>query len=77
MALFLCEKKMSNKELQPHEQRVVEEKDQLKERLDKLRDFLQKGQSTFIDDKNWALLNEQYDAMNWYYTLLVSRIELF
>ena len=68
---------MSNKELQPHEQRVVEEKDQLKERLDKLRDFLQKGQSTFIDDKNWALLNEQYDAMNWYYTLLVSRIELF
>lgn len=77
MALFLCEKKMSNKELQPHEQRVVEEKDQLKERLDKLLDFLQKGQPTFIDDKNWALLSEQYDAMNWYYTLLVSRIELF
>ena len=68
---------MSNKELQPHEQRVVEEKDQLKERLDKLLDFLQKGQPTFIDDKNWALLGEQYDAMNWYYTLLVSRIELF
>ena len=40
---FFCEKKMSNKELQPHEQRVVEEKDQLKERLDKLLDFLQKG----------------------------------
>ncbi len=77
MGLFFCEKKMSNKELQPHEQRVVEEKDQLKERLDKLRDFLQKGQPTFIDDKNWALLNEQHDAMNWYYTLLVSRIELF
>ena len=77
MALFLCEKKMSNKELQPPEQRVVEEKDQLKERLDKLLDFLQKGQPTFIDDKNWALLSEQYDAMNWYYTLLVSRIELF
>ncbi|WP_179992032.1 MULTISPECIES: hypothetical protein [unclassified Acinetobacter] len=68
---------MSNKELQPHEQRVVEEKDQLKERLDKLRDFLQKEQPTFIDDKNWTLLSEQYDAMNWYYTLLVSRIELF
>ena len=68
---------MSNKELQPHEQRVVEEKDQLKERLDKLLDFLQKGQPTFIDDKNWVLLNEQHYAMNWYYTLLVSRIELF
>ncbi|WP_335969790.1 crAss001_48 related protein [Acinetobacter bereziniae] len=43
---------MSEKTLQPHEQRVVEEKDQLKERLDKLMDFLQKGQPKFIDDKN-------------------------
>lgn len=69
--------KMPNKELQPHEQRVVEEKEQLKERLDKLIEFLQKGQPNFISDKNWALLNEQYDAMNWYYTTLVNRIELF
>ena len=38
---------MSNKELQPHEQRVVEEKDQLKERLDKLCDFLQKRAANF------------------------------
>lgn len=63
--------------LQPYEQRVVEEKNQLKERLDKLIEFLQKGQPSFIDDKNWALLNEQCDAMNWYYTILGSRIELF
>ena len=68
---------MTIKELQPHEQRVIEEKDQLKERLDKLLAFLQKGKPSFIDDKNWALLNEQYDAMNWYYTILGSRIELF
>lgn len=68
---------MSEKTLQPHEQRVVEEKEQLKERLDKLMDFLQKGQPKFIDDKNWALLKEQCDAMNWYYTILISRIELF
>ena len=74
---FLCEKKMSNKELQPHEQRVVEEKDQLKERRDKLIEFLQKGQPEHIDNKNWTLLNEQADAMNWYYTILMSRIELF
>ena len=47
MWLFFCEKKMSNKELQPHEQRVVEEKDQLKERLDKLCDFLQKRAANF------------------------------
>ena len=68
---------MTEKFLQPHELRVIEEKDQLKERLDKLMEFLQKGQPDFIDDKNWALLNDQLDAMNWYYTILGSRVELF
>ena len=63
--------------IQPHEQRVIDEKTQLKDKLDKLLEFLQTGQPSFIDDKNWALLNEQYDAMNWYYTILGSRIELF
>lgn len=63
--------------IQPHEQRVIDEKTQLKDKLDKLLEFLQKGQPSFIDDKNWALLNDQYDAMNWYYTILGSRIELF
>ena len=63
--------------IQPHEQRVIDEKTQLKDKLDKLLEFLQKGQPSFIDDKNWALLNEQYNAMNWYYTILISRIELF
>ena len=63
--------------IQPHEQRVIDEKTQLKDKLDKLLEFLQKGQPSFIDDKNWALLNEQYGAMNWYYTILISRIELF
>jgi hypothetical protein len=68
---------MSNEKLQPHEQRVVEEKEQLKDRMDKLMEFLQKGQPKFIDDKNWKLLEEQLDAMNWYYTILLSRIDLF
>lgn len=63
--------------IQPHEQRVIDEKDQLKDKIDKLLDFIQKGQPSFIDNKNWTLLNEQYDAMNWYYTILISRIELF
>jgi hypothetical protein len=65
------------KEYKPHELRVIEEKDQLKDRLDKLLEFLQKGKPEFIDDKNWRLLEEQHDAMNWYYTILISRIELF
>lgn len=68
---------MSINGLKPPRQCVVEEKEQLKERLDKLMGFLQKGQPKSIDDKNWALLHEQCDAMNWYYTILISRIELF
>ena len=63
--------------IQPHEQRVIDEKTQLKDKLDELLELLQKGQPSFIDDKNWALLNDQHDAMNWYYTILGSRIELF
>ncbi len=63
--------------LQEHQLRVVEEKEQLKDRLDKLIAFLQKGKPTFIDDKNWSLLEEQCDAMNWYYSTLLNRIELF
>ena len=65
------------KKLLPHEQRVVSEKDELKIKLDALISFLQNGQPKFIDDKNWVLLQEQADAMNWYYTILISRIELF
>ncbi|WP_171494611.1 crAss001_48 related protein [Acinetobacter junii] len=68
---------MSNKELQPHEQRVVEEKEQLGDRLSKLREFLTKGQPTFIDDKNWKLLKAQFEAMSQYYTILLARIDLF
>ena len=63
--------------LQPHEQRVVDECTQLKTRLDALQQFLQVGQPSFIDDTNWALLQEQFDAMNWYYTILTTRIDLF
>ena len=63
--------------IQPHEQRVIDEQKDLEKKLNALLEFLQKGQPSFIDDKNWALLNDQYDAMNWYYTILGSRIELF
>ena len=63
--------------LQPHEQRVIEERDQLKDRLDKLREFLQKGQPEFIDDVNWNLLQVQFDAMSQYYAILLQRIALF
>lgn len=67
----------TEKELQPHEQRVVDEKEQLGDRLAKLREFLDKGQPSFIDDKNWGLLKSQFQAMSQYYTILLMRIELF
>lgn len=66
-----------NDSLAPHEQRVVEEYEQLKERLDKLGDFLKKGKPEFIDDANWDLLNEQFEPMDWYRTVLIRRIRLF
>ena len=60
-----------------HEWRVIEEKEQLKAKLSKLIEFLQNGKSEKIDEDSWALLNEQADAMNWYYTILIKRIESF
>ena len=63
--------------MQPHEQRVVEEKEQLGEKIDALREFITKGQPSFINDKNWKLLNCQFEAMSQYYTILLARIELF
>ena len=66
-----------SKQLQPHEQRVVDEFNELVERFDKLNAFLKKGQPSFIDDENWGLLNEQYDAMSWYRIVLTNRIKLF
>jgi hypothetical protein len=62
---------------QTPQDRVRLEQRELKERLDKLIEFLQKGKPEFIDDKGWALLNEQADAMNWYYTILGTRLEMF
>ena len=61
----------------PHEIRVIEEKEQLKDKLDKLIKFLQPGKPEGIDDNAWSLLNEQADAMNWYYTILTERIKSF
>ena len=63
--------------LAPHEQRVIEERNQLEERLEKLGELLAKGKPDFIDEANWDLLNEQCDAMNRYHTVLIRRIRLF
>lgn len=68
---------MGEKELQPHEQRVVEEQKELDIKFKALGNLLKKGKPDFIDDKNWDLLARQYDAMWIYNDILKERIALF
>ena len=63
--------------IQPHEQRVIDEQKDLETKLNTLFDFLEKGQPHFIDDKNWRLLNWQFNAMQIYNDILKERIEIF
>ena len=63
--------------LKPHEQRVVDEKNELKDKAMKLESFLMKGKPSFIDDKNWELLEDQFEVMEAYLSILEKRISLF
>ena len=63
--------------LKPHEQRVVDEKNELKDKVLKLDDFLLKGKPSFIDEHNWNLLESQLDVMTTYLDILEERISLF
>ena len=63
--------------LKPHEQRVVDEKNELKDKVLKLEDFLMKGKPSFIDDNNWELLEGQLEVMSAYLCILEKRISLF
>lgn len=63
--------------LQPHQQRVIDEKEQLGERLGKLSAFLEKDQPDFIDDAEWQRLTNQHMHMNEYHEILIDRINHF
>ena len=65
------------KELQPHEQRVVDEQKELQVKFDALFGFLKNGQPKFINDENWRLLNWQFNSMQIYNDILKQRISLF
>lgn len=64
-------------DMPPHQQRVIDEKDQLADRLNKLNEFLSKGQPSFIDDAEWTRLNNQCVHMSNYLHVLSERIEHF
>lgn len=56
--------------------RMIFEQSDLREKLDKLCDFLSKPQPSFIDDKEWELLLEQRDYMSEYFNILEIRIKI-
>ena len=57
--------------------RVRLEQRELHTKLDALENFLDKGQPSFIDDEQWALLQDQQKHMDAYNDVLVKRITLF
>ncbi|ELY9612853.1 hypothetical protein ACEF96_003140 [Salmonella enterica] len=66
------------KKLQPHQQRVVEESEQLQEKISKLGVFIDSS-DVFREmcEEGRLLLCAQLGAMNTYYTILQTRIMKF
>lgn len=62
---------------QTPQDRVRLEQRELYTKLDALENFLNKGQPSFIDDEQWALLQEQQKHMDAYNDVLVKRIAPF
>lgn len=60
-----------------HEVRVIDEQKELDAKLSSLIIFIDKGRPSYIDDKNWYLLQQQYLSMFDYNEILKKRIELF
>ena len=62
---------------QTPQDRVRLEQRDLYDKLDKLENFLDKGQPDFVDDEQWALLKEQQLYMDAYNDVLTKRIAKF
>jgi hypothetical protein len=64
--------------MQAHQERVVTEKKELDEKLDKLKTFIEINPIfKSLDEMNRHLLNRQFDVMVEYSKILSNRIELF
>lgn len=63
--------------MQPHEERVIQEKFELEKNVVALGHFISKGKPDNISDEVWNLLSEQSFVMHKYLTILNKRIELF
>lgn len=64
--------------MQPYQQRVVDEKNELYAKASTLSTFISiNAQFDTLDPKQQELLKEQNDVMWQYYEILVKRISLF
>lgn len=63
--------------MQPHQQRVLDEKNELGERLEKLLSFIGTDFYRGLPEKERELLFFQSQVMEDYYEVLEQRIELF
>lgn len=63
--------------MQPHQQRVVDEKNELGERLEKLLAFIGTDSYKELPEKDKELLFFQSQIMEDYFEVLEQRIELF
>lgn len=63
--------------IQPHEQRVIDEKKELEGRLIALNKFIDGDKPNFVTSEQWELLHEQAEHMYNYYLVLEKRIKLF
>lgn len=61
--------------MQPYQERVVEEKNDLDGKIDRLRSFLLRAMP--IDIKQAELIRKQFKVMQKYSAILQKRIELF
>lgn len=65
------------KEMQPHQQRVIDEKIALDEKLNKLKEFLVSSIFDSLTMQEQTLLQAQSDYMQGYSNILAERITLF
>lgn len=68
---------MNNVKYAPHEMRVIEEKRELKLKLNKLEDFLESDLFETLDDLDKNLLSDQFRYMMLYDDILNRRISKF
>jgi len=61
----------------PHEQRVIDEKNQLDDKKDKLASFFSNDIFFGLSDVEQGLLHCQYQIMKAYSCILAERIKLF